>query len=54
MNRRLNLCVADTCSLPAVRNTMGTVRKLSEVFNNSPKRQDHLIKKIQELLPPQY
>ena len=51
MNHRLNLCVADTCSLPAVRNMMGIVRKLSEFFSNSPKRQDHLIKKMQELLP---
>ena len=32
VNHRLNLCVADTCSLPAVRNMMGIVRKLSEFF----------------------
>ena len=31
---------------------MGIVRKLSEFFNNLSKRQDHLIKKIQELLRP--
>ena len=36
MNRRLNLCVADTCSLPLIRNMMGTVRKLSDFFSNSP------------------
>ena len=37
INHCLNLCVADTCSLTMVRNMMGTVRKLSEFFNNSPK-----------------
>ena len=51
MNHRLNLCVANTCSLPLVRNMMGTVRKLSEFFSNSPKRQHHLVEKIKELLP---
>ena len=51
MNHRLNLCVADTCSLQIVRNMMGTVRKLSAFFDNSPKRQDHLIKNIKSLLP---
>ena len=29
---------------------MGTVRKLSEFFRNSPKRQNHLVVKIKELL----
>ena len=28
MNHRLNLCVADTCELPLVRNMMDVVRKL--------------------------
>lgn len=51
MNHRLNLCVANTCSLPLVRNMMRTVRKLSEFFSNSPKRQHHLVEKIKELLP---
>ncbi|XP_068703325.1 52 kDa repressor of the inhibitor of the protein kinase-like [Montipora foliosa] len=51
MNHRLNLCVADTCSLSMVQNMMGTVRKLSEFFSNSPKRQHHLVDKIKELLP---
>lgn len=51
MNHRLNLCVADTCSLTMVQNMMGTVRKLSEFFSNSPKRQHHLVDKIKELLP---
>ena len=32
MNHRLNLCVADTCQLPLVRNMMDIVRKLSEFF----------------------
>ena len=30
---------------------IGTVRKLSEFFNNSPKRQQHLENKIESLLP---
>ena len=30
---------------------MGTVRKLSEFFANSPKRQQHLVEKIKSLLP---
>ena len=51
MNHRLNLCIANTCSLPVVRNMMGTVRKLSEFFNNSPKRQQHSENKIESLLP---
>lgn len=50
MNHRLNLCVADTCSLAMVQDMMGTVRKLSEFFRNSPKRQNHLVVKIKELL----
>lgn len=51
MNHRLNLCIADTCQLPIVRNMMDIVRKISNFFNNSPKRQQHLIAKIRELLP---
>ena len=50
MNHRFNLCVADTCSLAMVQDMMGTVRKLSEFFRNSPKRQNHLVVKIKELL----
>ena len=51
MNHMLNLCVADTCQLPLVRNMMDVVRKLSEFFDNSPKRQQHLISKIRVLMP---
>ena len=51
MNHRLNLCVADTCQLPLVRNMMDVVRKISEFFYNSPKRQQHLISKIRLLMP---
>ncbi|XP_067029975.1 52 kDa repressor of the inhibitor of the protein kinase-like [Acropora muricata] len=51
MNHRLNLCIADTCQLPLVRNMMDVVRKLSEFFDNSPKRQQHLINKIRLLMP---
>ena len=50
MNHRLNLCVADTCQLPLVRNMMDVVRKLSEFFDNSPKRQQHLISKIRVMM----
>ena len=39
MNHRLNLCVADTCSLPLVSTMMNVMRALSDFFNNSPKRQ---------------
>ena len=38
MNHMLNLRVADTRQLPLVRNMMDVVRKLSEFFDNSPKR----------------
>ena len=51
MNHRLNLCVADTCQLPLVRNMMDVVRKISEFFDDSPKRQQHLISKIRLLMP---
>ena len=51
MNHRLNLCVADTCQLPLVRNMMDILRKLSEFFDNSPKRQQHLSSKIRALMP---
>ena len=50
-NNRLNLCVANTCSLPMVRNVMRTARKLTEILCNSPKSQHHLPEKIKELLP---
>ena len=50
MNHRLNLCVADTCQLPLFRNMMDVVRKLSEFFDNSPKRQQHLISKIRVMM----
>ena len=51
MNHRLNLCVADTCQLPLVRNMMDVVRRIAEFFDNSPKRQQHLISKIRVLMP---
>lgn len=51
MNHRLNLCVADTCSLTMVQNMMRTFRKLSEFFSNSPKRQHHLVDMVKEVLP---
>ena len=51
MNERLKLYVADTCQLPLVRNRMDVVRKLSRFFDNSPKRQQHSINKIRQLMP---
>ena len=42
--------MASTCLLQWVRNMMGTVRKLSEFFANSQKRQQHLVEKIKSLL----
>ena len=51
MNHRLNLCVADTCQLPLVRNMLDVVRKLSEFLDNSPKRQQHLISKVRVRMP---
>ena len=51
MNHHLNLCIADTCSLPLVRNTMGIIRKLSDFFSNSPKRQEYLIKNVKAQIP---
>ena len=51
MNHRLNLCIANTCQLPMVRNMMDIMSKISDFFNNSPKRQQHLLAKIRELLP---
>ncbi|CAH3028961.1 unnamed protein product [Porites evermanni] len=51
MNHRLNLCVADTCELPLVRNMMDVVRNLSEVLDNSSKRQQHWISKIRVSMP---
>ena len=51
VNHRFNLCVADTCQLPLVTNMLDVVIKLSEYFDNSPKRQQHLISKIRVLMP---
>ena len=51
MNHRLNLCVADTCSLYLVKNMMSVVRSLSSFFSGSPKRQQHLKEKVKSLLP---
>ena len=51
MNHSLNLCIADTCQLPLVRTMIDVVRKLSEFFDNSSKRQQHLINKIRLLMP---
>ena len=51
MNHRLNLSVADTCSLALVSTMMNVVRELSEYFNDLTKPQQCLIAKVRELLP---
>ena len=51
MNHALNLCVGDTCKATLVRNMMGSVRKLSQFFDNSPKSQGHLIYNVTTILP---
>ena len=48
---KLNLCVASSCSVQMVKNMMDAVRVISDFFNNSPKRQTALEKKIEDLLP---
>ena len=50
-SHKLNLCVASSCSVQMVKNMMDTVRVISDFFNNSPKRQAALEKKIEDLLP---
>ena len=49
MNHRMNLCVANTCGIPLVRNMMDVVKKISDCFNNSP--QQYLISKIEAMMP---
>jgi len=51
LSHRLNLCVADTCSITLVKNMMGMVKKLSDFFHNSPKRHGYLMKKIKDMMP---
>ena len=51
MNHRLNLSVADTCSVALVSTMMNVVRALSEYFNDSTKPQQCLIAKVRELQP---
>ena len=50
-SHKLNLCVASSCSVQMVKNMMDTIRVISDLFNNSPKRQAALEKKIEDLLP---
>ena len=45
----LNLCVVAACSIPSVKNIMGTMVKLCLFFLNSPKRQLELEKNIQSV-----
>ena len=48
---KLNLCVVKTCSNTIIRNTMDTIGELSRFFSFSPKRQQLLKTKINELNP---
>ena len=50
-SHKLNLCVASSCSVQMVKNMMDTVRVISDFFNNSPKPQAAVEKKIEDLLP---
>eukprot|EP00112_Aurelia_sp_Birch-Aquarium-sp1_P013364 Seg2834.3 transcript_id=Seg2834.3/GoldUCD/mRNA.D3Y31 product="52 kDa repressor of the inhibitor of the protein kinase" protein_id=Seg2834.3/GoldUCD/D3Y31 len=52
-SHRLNLAVAGACDLQIVRNMMSSVRVVSDFFNNSPKRQSLLEKRIVETMPEQ-
>ena len=50
-SHRLNLCVAETCKIQAIRNMITTIRKASYFFDGSPKRQQVLEKSIKEYCP---
>ena len=50
-SHRLNLDVCNSCDLPLVRDMMGTVKRVSDYFNNSPKRQSCLETQIKQVLP---
>ena len=45
----LNLCVVAACSIPSVKNMMGTMVEICLFFSNSPKRQLELEKNIQSI-----
>ena len=48
-SHKLNLVIVGTCKIPAIRNAMGIVTKVSHFFQFSPKRQVLLEKKVGEL-----
>ena len=50
-SHRLNLAVCNSCDLPLVGDMMGTVKRVSDYFNNSPKRQSCLETQIKQVLP---
>ena len=50
-SHRLHLVVASNCKLPSVRNMMDTVKKCSDIFHFSPKKQDLLQEHIKEQSP---
>ena len=47
-SHRLNLCVANSCSLRSVKNMMDTITRLATFFNYSPKRQSELVKFVRD------
>lgn len=47
----LNLSLSSACSVPQIRNCMGTVAKVCEFFHASPKRQAALGDQIEKLVP---
>ena len=49
-SHRLNLVVANACQIQRVKNMMGTVKTVSDVLNNSPKRQALLATQIKQFL----
>ena len=50
-SHRLNLVVAANCKVRSVRNMMDTVKKCSDIFHFSPKKQLLLKKHIVEQTP---
>ena len=50
-SHQLNLCVVKACNLQSVRNMMNILEELTKSFNNSPKRESLLIKKVGEACP---
>lgn len=48
-NHSLNLVVSDSCSIPLIRNCLGTIREIINFFRCSAQRQEYLNDEINEL-----